>query len=65
MTEQERGKKMFEKGYRYRIEFEANSGLKPLYTKTLDQLTQLMREEYPEQKNWSGFKINSDGSNDI
>lgn len=62
MTLQERGKRMFAKGYRYCIVFAESSNIEPLFVKTLAEIGPLMRNSYPNESGWRGYEIDSDGN---
>lgn len=59
-SEKARGAKMYKKGYRYRIDF--SSDIEPLYVKSINDATQLMKTVYKDEKNWKATEIDSDGS---
>ena len=60
MTEEQVGAEMYEMGYRYRIVFEDNIR-QPLYVKTIKQISALMRNIYPTDRNWIAFRVDSQG----
>lgn len=63
MTEKERAKAMYAKGYRYRINFE-NDKITPLYAQTVAHIAELFRTMYKHEKNWKATRIDADG-NDV
>jgi len=44
-------KKMYDKGYRFKIEFDKNDKIEPVYTKTQQQASELMKDQYKDRKN--------------
>ena len=52
--------KMWAKGYRYMIQWSSNSKLKnkdPLYVKSPSAAAKLVREDYPDEKNWKATPL--------
>ena len=52
--------KMWAKGYRYMIQWAPNSNLKnrdPLYVKSPSQAAKLVREDFPNEKNWKATPL--------
>lgn len=52
---------LYRKGYRFQINFNPASRIPALATKTLQQMTELMRTTYKEQKNWWASEFNEAG----
>lgn len=59
MTKMIDGVTMYEKGYRYRIDFK--SGTPSLYVKTIEDVAHLMRTDYKNEK-YRVRKLRADGS---
>ena len=58
------GKKMYAKGYRYRLDFHPDSGLASLYVKTIAHVCHLLRREFNTEMCRGGYvitRINADG----
>ena len=57
--------KMYAKGYRYMIQWSPKSKMKnkdPLYVKSPDQAAKLVREDFPEEKDWKAIKLDKPAS---
>jgi|LakMenEpi03Aug12_release.lakeMendotaPanAssembly.Ray.scaffolds.fasta_scaffold03312_22 hypothetical protein len=57
---QEQLAKLYQKGYRFLIMFEANK-IEPLAVKTLTEIGPLMRTQYPEQKKYCAQEFDASG----
>lgn len=57
---QVRGARQFRKGYRYCVRFE-NDHITPIFVKTADAAAKLIRNNYPDEKNWRGYPIDREG----
>lgn len=51
------GKKMYEKGYRYRLDFNPDSGLASLYIKSIANACELLRHDFKTEMCRGGYFI--------
>ena len=58
---QKRGQQMYEKGYRYCVEFAPTSRIEPLFVKTLGEIGPLIQRDFPNEKDYRGYEINMHG----
>lgn len=51
-------KKMYDKGYRYKIVWSSTSAFNnPIYVKDSNQAARVIREDYPKEKGWKAVRL--------